>query len=99
MARVPAKTTRPFDARAFLESAGLGQRVVTYGRGDIIFSQGDPCDSVMYIRNGAVQLAVLSHAGREAIVGTLNAGDFMGERAPAKPDPDQPDLPMHDKAA
>jgi len=81
MARVPAKTTRLFDARAFLESAGLGQRVVTHGRGDIIFSQGDPCDSVMYIRNGAVQLAVLSHAGREAIVGTLNAGDFMGEGA------------------
>ena len=42
MARVPAKTRRAFDARAFLESAGLGQRVVAYGRGDIIFSQGDP---------------------------------------------------------
>lgn len=81
MARVPAKTTRPFDARAFLESAGLGQRVVTYARGATIFSQGDPCDSVMYIRSGAVQLAVLSHAGREAIVGTLRAGDFMGEGA------------------
>jgi CRP/FNR family transcriptional regulator, cyclic AMP receptor protein len=81
MARVPAKTIRPFDARAFLESAGLGQRVVTYARGDTIFSQGDPCDSVLYVRSGAVQLAVLSHAGREAIVGMLRAGDFMGEGA------------------
>lgn len=81
MARVPAKRALSFNARAFLESAGLGQRVVTYARGDTIFSQGDPCDSVMYIRSGAVQLAVLSHAGREAIVGTLSAGDFLGEGA------------------
>ena len=81
MARVSAKTPRPFDARAFLESAKLGQRVATYARGDIIFSQGDPCDSVLYVRSGAVQLAVLSQAGREAIVGMLRAGDFMGEGA------------------
>jgi CRP-like cAMP-binding protein len=75
------KKSRSFDARAFLESAGLGKRVVTYGRGDVIFSQGDPCDSVMYIRTGAIQLSVLSHTGREAIVGTLGPGDFLGEGA------------------
>jgi CRP/FNR family transcriptional regulator, cyclic AMP receptor protein len=75
------KKTRPFDARAFLESEGLGKRVVMYARGDVIFSQGDPCDSVMYVRSGAVQLSVLSHAGREAIVATLGPGDFLGEGA------------------
>jgi len=81
MARVPAKKTFPFDAKVFLDSAGFGKRVASFARGDVIFSQGDPCDSVMYIRTGAVQLAVLSHAGREAIVGTLSAGDFIGEGA------------------
>jgi CRP/FNR family transcriptional regulator, cyclic AMP receptor protein len=75
------KKSRSFDARAFLESAGLGKRVVMYARGNVIFSQGDPCDSVMYIRTGAIQLSVLSHAGREAIVGTLGPGDFLGEGA------------------
>src|SRR6185503_4192903 len=75
------KKPRSFDARAFLESAGLGKQVVKYARGDVIFSQGDPCDSVMYIRSGAIQLSVLSHAGREAIVGSLGAGDFLGEGA------------------
>jgi CRP/FNR family cyclic AMP-dependent transcriptional regulator len=35
----------------------------------------------MYIRSGAVQWSVLSHAGREAIVGTLGSGDFLGEGA------------------
>jgi CRP/FNR family cyclic AMP-dependent transcriptional regulator len=76
-----ARHVAPFDAHAFLESRAPGKRVVTYRRGDLIFSQGDPCDSVMYIRSGAVQLSVLSHAGKEAIVGTLDAGDFLGEGA------------------
>src|SRR6187401_1688583 len=82
--RVPEalpKKTHAFDARAFLESAGVGRRVVTFSRGDVIFSQGDPCESVMFIRTGAVQLSVLSRAGREAIVGTLGPGDFLGEGA------------------
>jgi len=76
-----AKKARSFDARAFLESAGLGKRVVTYARGDVIFFQGDPCDNVLYIRSGGVQMSVLSRAGREAIVGTLGPGDFLGEGA------------------
>lgn len=79
-ARSP-KHTSPFDARVFLESAGFGKRVLIHSRGDIIFSQGDPSDSVIYIRSGTVQLSVLSQAGREAIVGTLRAGDFLGEGA------------------
>jgi CRP-like cAMP-binding protein len=72
---------RSFDAQAFLESVGLGRRVATYPRKGIIFSQGDPCDSVMYLRTGRVQLSVLSHSGREAIVATLGPGDFLGEGA------------------
>ena len=78
---MPPKKKRPFDARAFLELAGLGKRVATFARSDVIFSQGDPCDSVMYLRNGGIQLSVLSHAGKEAIVAMLGAGDFLGEGA------------------
>ena len=77
---MPAKK-RPFDAKSFLEAAGLGKRIVSYKRGEVIFSQGDPCDSVMYVRNGGIQLMVVSHAGKEAIVATLGAGDFLGEGA------------------
>jgi CRP-like cAMP-binding protein len=78
---VPARKKPPFDAHAFLESTGLGKRVVTYTRGDIIFSQGDPCDTVMYLRSGGIRLSVLSTAGKEAIVATLRPGDFLGEGA------------------
>jgi CRP-like cAMP-binding protein len=35
----------------------------------------------MYVRSGAIQLSVLSHTGKEAIVATLGQGDFLGEGA------------------
>ena len=75
------KQRHPFDAQAFLESTGVGKRVITYARREVIFSQGDPCDSVMYVQRGGVQLSVISHAGKEAIVATLRRGDFLGEGA------------------
>jgi CRP/FNR family cyclic AMP-dependent transcriptional regulator len=75
------KKSRAFDAKAFLESTGLGKRVVAYGRKETVFSQGDPSDSVMYVQSGGVQLSVLSHTGKEAIVATLGPGDFLGEGA------------------
>src|SRR6185369_1748529 len=71
----------PFDARAFLETPGLKKRVVAYARGNLIFAQGDPCDSVMYMRKGGARLTVVSHAGREAVVATVSPGDFFGEGA------------------
>lgn len=75
------KTPRRFDAQAFLTSAGLGERIVTYRRKEVIFSQGDPCDSVMYVRAGEIRLSVLSHTGKEAIIARVGAGDFFGEGA------------------
>jgi CRP/FNR family cyclic AMP-dependent transcriptional regulator len=77
---MPPKT-RPFNAQAFLEAAGMGERVVTYAKGDVIFSQGGPSDCVMYLRSGGIQLSVVSYSGKEAVVGTLGVGDFFGEGA------------------
>ena len=75
------KKQEPFDAYAFLESASLDNEVVAYARGAVVFSQGDPCDSVMYLRAGEVRLSVLSREGKEAVVATLGAGEFFGEGA------------------
>ena len=72
---------RAFDAEAFLRSAGAGKTIVAYQPTEVIFSQGDPSDSVMYIQKGAVKLSVLSHGGKEAVVAVLGPGDFFGERA------------------
>lgn len=72
---------RPFDVDAFLDTAGLGKRGVLHAKGDVVFAQGDPCDSVMYVRDGGIQLSVISHAGKEAVVARLGPRDFLGEGA------------------
>ena len=68
-----------FDVQAFLDSAGVARRIVAYRRGEVIFAQGDRCESVMYVQKGGVKLSVLSKTGREAVVAILGAGDFFGE--------------------
>ena len=73
--RLPA----PFNAQAFLDSVGVAKTFVEYGRGETIFTQGDPCDHVLYIRSGGVKLSVISEAGREAVIALLGPGDFFGE--------------------
>ena len=69
----------PFDAQAFLDSAGISRTILRYLPGDVIFRQGDACTHVMYIQSGNVKLSVLSKAGREAVVAMLGPGDFFGE--------------------
>jgi len=68
-----------FDVRRFLESAGVAKRVVKYGRGESVFTQGDPGGDVLYIQSGGIKLSVLSRTGREAVVAMLGPGDFFGE--------------------
>src|ERR1044071_2128982 len=69
----------PLDVRAFLDSAGISRRIVSYARASVVFAQGGPANSVFYIQQGGVKLSVLSRRGREAIVAMLAPGDFFGE--------------------
>jgi CRP-like cAMP-binding protein len=69
----------PFNARAFLASAGVSKTFAEYGRNETVFTQGDACDHVLYIQTGGVKLSVLSKTGREAVVAMLGPGDFFGE--------------------
>jgi len=70
---------RAFDAQAFLDSAGVDRRVVTFRKGAIVYVQGDPADAVLYVQSGSVKLTVVSSAGKEAVVGMMGPGDFFGE--------------------
>lgn len=73
------KNPRQFDAQAFLDSAGVAPKGVTYPRAASIFVQGDACSSVMYIQKGSVKLSVRSKTGREAVVAVLGPCEFFGE--------------------
>jgi CRP-like cAMP-binding protein len=70
-----------FDSQALLAAPGSPSKTVNYCQGEIIFSQGDPCDTVMYIQKGSVRLSVFSRPRKEGIVGMLTAGSFLGEEA------------------
>jgi CRP/FNR family cyclic AMP-dependent transcriptional regulator len=70
-----------FDAQAYLESAGAARRIVTYRRGKVVFSQGEPCGDVMYIQKGGITLSVLSGTGKVAVIAMLGPGAFFGEGA------------------
>ena len=79
----PVKPPRPppFDLEAFLDSGGVARKVVEFRIGEVIYSQGEPCDRVFYIQNGAVKLRVISRTGKEAIVAMLGPHAFFGEAA------------------
>lgn len=68
-----------FDLAQYLSASGVKKRLVSYSKGQAIFSQGEKCGSVFYLQSGAVKLGVTSSAGKEAIVAFLRPGDFFGE--------------------
>ena len=68
-----------FDPDVFLTTVNQGRRLSECRTGQIIFSQGDPADSVFYIVRGKIKISATSEQGREAVVGVLGEGDFFGE--------------------
>ena len=58
---------------------GLRTERLEYRPGAIIFAQGDPATSVMYVQKGVARLSVVSRGGKEAIVAVLDEGAFFGE--------------------
>jgi CRP-like cAMP-binding protein len=80
--RSQSRAARPtFDAEQFLDAVGAARRVVSYAKGKVVFSQGQPSDAVMYIQKGSIKMSVLSRNGKEAVVAMLGPGDFFGEGA------------------
>ena len=52
-----------------------------YTENQILYSQGDPADSVFYIYKGKVKVSVISERGKEAIVAIRGPAEFCGEGA------------------
>ena len=73
------KSKPPFDPKAFLAKANGGRTISKYRRNQIVFAQGDPADSVFYIRDGKVKVTVLSEQGKEAVVAVMGPDEFCGE--------------------
>lgn len=73
------KAETRFDPMAFLAKADGGRTVLKHKLNETIFAQGDPADSVIYIRHGKVKVTVNSAQGKEAVVAILGPDEFCGE--------------------
>jgi CRP/FNR family cyclic AMP-dependent transcriptional regulator len=68
-----------FDPKVFLANVGDGKTILEFGKGQVVFAQGDAADTVFYIQKGRVKVVVISEQGKEAVVGILEPGQFFGE--------------------
>ena len=56
------------------------KRIVTFRRGQTIFSQGDNADAIFFIKTGQVRLTVISaKTGQKAVLALLGPRDLLGE--------------------
>src|ERR1700693_5874039 len=78
MAKKPKKT-EPFGVQQYLSNAGVSRRIAKFKKGQVIYSQDDPCDSVLYIQSGNAKVTVVNPQGKEAVLALLGPGDFLGE--------------------
>jgi CRP/FNR family cyclic AMP-dependent transcriptional regulator len=66
-------------SRAFLRKKFRSRMTFrNYRDREIVFSQGDPADSVFYIESGTVKLTAVT-ARKKAIIAILQRGSFFGE--------------------
>ena len=75
----PTRQTSPFDPETFLSHIASDRSVSRFRRNQLIYSQGDPADAVLYIQSGTVKLSAVSEHGKEAVLAMLNAHEFFGE--------------------
>jgi CRP-like cAMP-binding protein len=71
--------------------AGLGEadlvglaremRTRRFRRGEVLFHQGDPGEALFVVTSGTVKISLPSEEGDEAIIATVNPGEFFGELA------------------
>ena len=79
ISRTKIKHHQPFDAQAFLDSTGVGRKVVEYASNVAVFTQGDPATSVLYVQKGSIKVTVVNEGGKEAVLAILGPGGFLGE--------------------
>jgi CRP/FNR family cyclic AMP-dependent transcriptional regulator len=67
------------DFESYVAPVRGGKALLKCQRNQIVYSQGDPADSVFFIREGRVKVGVTSEHGKEATIALLEEGDCFGE--------------------
>jgi CRP-like cAMP-binding protein len=69
-----------FDVMRFLSQRPIDGKVSIYHENQIVYSQGDPADSVFYVHRGKVKVTVISKHGKQAVA-IRGSDEFCGEGA------------------
>jgi CRP-like cAMP-binding protein len=77
-ASINVKGERREQFSPLLAYVSSGKRELSFCRNEVVYSQGDPADTVFYIREGHVKLTMVSFAGKEATFSVLGPTDFFG---------------------
>lgn len=64
----------------FSKREGLGRKLLKFQRGEIIFRQGDPADSIYFIVAGRIRLSVTDRGGKQATLGLLGPNELFGQQ-------------------
>jgi len=70
-----------FDMMGLLAQHKTRWTVAHFKDNQIVYTQGDPADSIFYIHKGRVKVTVVSGLGKEAVVAIRGPDEFCGEGA------------------
>jgi CRP-like cAMP-binding protein len=73
------KRTPSFNPKTFLTQVGDGKTRLVRAKHQMLFSQGEAANAVFYIQAGKVKISVVSQQGKEAVIGIVEPGGFLGE--------------------
>ena len=73
------KRRSAFDPKIFLTTTGAGRQLISFTKGQTVYSQGDTADSLFVIQTGSVKVTIKSQAGKEATLDILSDADLVGK--------------------
>jgi len=73
------RNERPFNVDTFLSTTNGNRRLMEFRKGQQLFNQADPANSVFYLQEGRIKICVISKRGKEAVVAIHGKDDFFGE--------------------
>ena len=66
--------------KSFSRKSGPEKQYLQYGKGQIVFAQGEEADRVFYIQSGKIKLTVVSEQGKEAVVAISGGCELFRRR-------------------
>ncbi len=77
--KAPKAMSRPTDlyVAKLLGKISEGNRVMSFRKGEKVFSQGAHADAIYFVQAGRVKITVVSSSGKEAVLALLGPHDFF----------------------